>query len=153
MSISWQAGKHASNGKTKTIAPKSFISQLATLPQHELRRIVVFWDCLLLPPNLSPPMKPRRAIIIITTIKSVESSSAPQHYPRLMGPPPTMYRVFFLLSRKVWKMKFWNVPLAVRLILQLPTAHAGRWNFPRCHLPNLATERKKTLCSLRLKHK
>ena len=56
---------------------------------------------------------------------------------------PFFYRVFFLLSRKVWKMKFWNVPLAVRLILQLPTAHAGRWNFPKCHLPNLATEQKK----------
>ena len=39
-------------------------------------------------PSLSPSC---RAIIIITTIKSVESSSAPQHYPRLMGPPPTMY--------------------------------------------------------------
>ena len=54
-----------------------------------------------------------------------------------------MYRAFFLLCRKVWKMKFRKVPSAVRLILQLPTAHAGRWNFPKCHLPNLATERKK----------
>ena len=53
------------------------------------------------------------------------------------------YRAFFPLCRKVWKMKFWKVPSAVRLILQLPTAHAGQWNFPKCHLPNLATERKK----------
>ena len=54
-----------------------------------------------------------------------------------------VYRVFFLLCRKVWKMKSWKVPSAVRLILQLPTAHAGRWNFPKCPLPNLATEQKK----------
>ena len=40
-------------------------------------------------------------------------------------------------------MKFRKVPSAVRPTLQLPTAHAGRWNFPKCHLPNLATERKK----------
>ena len=40
-------------------------------------------------------------------------------------------------------MKFPKVPSAVRPILQLPAAHAGRWNFPKCHLPNLATEQKK----------
>ena len=40
------------------------------------------------------------------------------------------YRVFFPLIRKVWKMTFWKVPSACWLILQLPTSHAGRWNFP-----------------------
>ena len=40
------------------------------------------------------------------------------------------YRVFFPLSRKVWKKTFWKVPSAGWLTLQLPTAHGGRWNIP-----------------------
>ena len=54
-----------------------------------------------------------------------------------------MYRVFFLLCRKVWMMTFCKVPSAGGLIQQLPTAHAGQWNIPKCYLPNLATEQKK----------
>ena len=53
-----------------------------------------------------------------------------------------MYSVF-PLYRKVWMMTFCKVPSADGLIQQLPTAHAGQWNIPKCHLPNLATERKK----------
>ena len=40
-------------------------------------------------------------------------------------------------------MTFRKIPSAIGLTLQLPTAHAGRWNFPKSHPPNLATERKK----------
>ena len=40
-------------------------------------------------------------------------------------------------------MTFCKVPSAGGLIQQLPTAHAGQWNIPKCPLPNLATERKK----------
>ena len=54
-----------------------------------------------------------------------------------------MYRAFFPLSRKVWKMTSWKVPSAGGLILQLPTAQAGPrklyWNPGQ----NLATEWKK----------
>ena len=59
------------------------------------------------------------------------------------GVAPDIYRVFFLLCRKVWMMTFCKVPSAGGLIQQLPTAHAGQWNIPKCHLTNLATEQKK----------
>ena len=39
-----------------------------------------------------------------------------------------MYRVFFLVCRKVSKRTFWETPSADWLILQLPTAQAGPRN-------------------------
>ena len=67
-----------------------------------------------------------------------------KHFPRwsLLHPPGYSYYYMYIsllnvklqsvfpLSRKVWKMTFWNVPSAGGLMLQQPTAHAGRWNIP-----------------------
>ena len=54
-----------------------------------------------------------------------------------------VYRAFFPLCRKVWKMTFQKVPSACGLILQLPTAHTSPRKLYRNPWQNLATERKK----------
>ena len=55
------------------------------------------------------------------------------------------YRAFFPLCRKVWKMTFRKVPSAVGLILQLPTAHEGRWNYQNAIFQTLRQSGKNIL--------
>ena len=61
-----------------------------------------------------------------------------------------IYRAFFPVCRKVWKMALWKVPSAERLILQLPTAQLlpGRpLQMVLKFMTKLRDRREKTLCT------
>ena len=54
-----------------------------------------------------------------------------------------VYRAFFPLCCKVWKMTLWKVLWPAWAVGSCSISPTGQWNFPKCHLPNLATEWKK----------
>ena len=58
-----------------------------------------------------------------------------------------VYRAFFPLCCKVWKMTLWKVLWPAWAVGSCSISPTGQWNFPKCHLPNLATEWK-TLCRI-----